>query len=225
MDALCKYAYINPEGCLPVKVLVIGRLDNNTYVLSDGEGPHAETIVIDPAGDVDAILQVIGDNHLTSILVTHHHNDHVFGLAELVERTHAPVLASQIDAVKIEQAQPGIFSDAEKVPGTHVDVKLQHGDTITVGSLTLTALLTPGHTKGGMCFYLPGNDGSGMLFSGDTLFRGTTGRIDFEGGSEEDMRASLRNVLSELPDDTVVYPGHGDYTTIGFERKTLLERY
>ena len=225
MDARCTYAYINTEGCIPVKVLVIGRLDNNTYVLTDGEGPYSSAVVIDPAGDVDAILQVVGESRLTSILVTHHHNDHVLGLAELVKRTHVPVLASQIDAVKIEQAQPGIFSDADSVPGTHVDIKLQHGDTIEVGSLTLTALLTPGHTRGGMCFYLSGTEGSGMLFSGDTLFRGTTGRIDFEGGSEEDMRASLRNVLAQLPDDTVVYPGHGDYTTIGFERKTLLERY
>ena len=108
----------------------------------------------------------------------------------------------------------------------HVDRQVADGDTIELGSLKFKVIHTPGHTKGGICLYLPGFDGKpGLLFSGDTLFRGATGRVDFEGGSAREMRASLRNKLAPLPDNTIVIPGHEGLTTIGIERHRVIEAF
>lgn len=209
--------------CVDVEYLVLGQLQNNVYLISDGEG----TMVVDPSCDVDAILAALGDRKLDAIVLTHNHNDHTGAAAALREATGAVVVASEADAEGVEHPAPGAFLDA--APACPVDRRVSHGDVVTVGGMAWKVIATPGHTKGSMCLFLIpqfGNheDGLPVLVSGDTLFAGTVGRTDFEGGSMAEMAASIKK-LAFLPDDTAVLPGHHDLTTIGAERRRVFARF
>ena len=182
-------------------------------------------MVVDPAGDAEAIQKALGWFKLETIVCTHDHNDHLVALPELAAATGAKVISSNADSRIIEKGQPGYFGDWDAVAPVHVDRKVNDGDTIKLGSLEFRVMLTPGHTKGGICLYLPGFDGKpGVVFTGDTLFRGATGRVDFEGGNANEMRASLKK-LGKLPDSTIVFPGHEGLTTIGIERHRVIEAF
>lgn len=226
MRANCKRVVTIEDGVVPVTVLVIGVMDNNCLIVSDGKEEGSPALVVDPAGDAEAIIRALGWFKLEYIVCTHNHNDHLVALPELERATGATVVASAADAPLIESGQKGYFGDWDSVGPVHVDRIVSDGDTIRLGSLEFKVLLTPGHTKGGLCLYLPGANGKpGLLFSGDTLFRGATGRVDFEGGSATEMRASLRTKLAPLPDSTIVFPGHEGLTTIGTERRRVIEAF
>ncbi len=205
--------------CVDVGILVMGPLENNVYLISDGAG----TLVVDPTADADAIIEALEDRPLDAILLTHAHWDHTGAAAELRKRTGAKVIASAVDAPDIEcPRDTGTSRMAEACP---VDVRVHQGDTVDVGNMAWKVLETPGHTPGSLClFIIPafGNhaDGLPVLISGDTLFKGTFGRTDFEGGSLEAMGRSMKK-LAALPDDTAVLPGHNGLTTIGNERSTF----
>lgn len=209
--------------CVDVSYLVLGPLQNNVYVISDGKG----TMVVDPSCDVDRIIAALDGRKLDAIVITHAHYDHVGAAAELRAATGAPVIASAIDAPFIEDpSDPMTSHQAKACP---VDHTVDHGDVIGVGGMQWKVVSTPGHSSGSIClFMIPqfGNhaDGLPVLVSGDTLFAGTVGRTDFKGGSMTDMRASLKK-LAALPDDTVVLPGHNDLTTIGAERLRVFARF
>ncbi len=226
MRANCKRINTESRGCVPVDVLTIGMMDNNCLIVSDGREDGSPAMVVDPAGDAPAIIKALGNRSLKYIVCTHNHNDHVVALPKLAKETGAKVVVHAADAAVIEAGQPGIFGAWDCVEGLRVDVKVSDGDVIKVGSLGFKVIHTPGHTKGGICLYLPGFDGKpGLLFSGDTLFCGATGRVDFEGGSAKEMRASLRTKLAPLPDSTIVFPGHESLTTIGIERHRVIEAF
>lgn len=226
MRANCKRQMTDTHGCLPVTVLTIGPMANNCFIVSDGREEGAPALVVDPAGDPEAIIKALGWLKCEYIFCTHDHNDHLIGLPELAKKTGAKVVASAADSKLIKSGQPGYFGNWDSVAPVNVDKIVKDGDTLKLGSLEFEVLLTPGHTKGGLCLYLKGFDGMpGILFSGDTLFCGATGRVDFEGGSAREMRASLRNKLAPLPNNTVVYPGHEGLTTIGAERRRVLESF
>ena len=223
MDKL-KRAYVDTHGHMPVTIMQIGGYDTNTYVISDGNGEGAPTMVIDPAGDAQAIMKAIGWKKVEVIVATHEHNDHLVGLPDLVKMTGAPVVASVKDSKLIESGQPGWMGAWDAVAPVKVDRKVSEGDIIELGSLKFRVLMTPGHTPGGMCLLLESDEGPDMLFAGDTLFNNGVGRVDFDGGSARDLRKSLRR-LATLPETTVVYPGHGPYTTIKAEKKRTLLSY
>ena len=220
------------EGCVPVTILVIGPIDNNTLIVSDGRQEGAPAMVVDPSGDPDAIMSALGWFTLERIVLTHNHHDHVAALPELVERTGAQVFCHAADAGLIERGQENP-SDPEHpfIEGVPVDRKVADGDVVRVGSLEFQVIHTPGHTKGGICLYLPAASDDagimkpGILLSGDTLFCGATGRVDFEGGSAREMRRSMREKLAPLPDATIVFPGHENLTTIGMERHRTIEAF
>lgn len=212
------------EGlCVDVRCLVMGMIDNNVYIVSDGCG----TFAVDPSTNASEIVSVLGGAKLDGIVLTHFHWDHVGAAAELRELTGAPVFASDIDAMQIEDPEPGFAS--RTAPPCTVDRRLASGDVVEIGDMKWKAILTPGHTKGSMCFFcIPqfGNHPEGLpvLISGDTLFEGTTGRTDFPGGSDAEMAESIKR-LAKLPDDVAVLPGHNSPTTIGAERQRVFARF
>lgn len=215
----------NVKGtCVPVEYLVLGMLENNVYLISDGEA----TIVVDPSCQSEAIMEALGGRTLDAIVLTHRHFDHVGAAKELRDKTGALVIASKIDAPCIsgkEKISPG----DRKFDPCPIDHVVDDGDILKIGTMPWKVIFTPGHTKGSMCLFLDSQfgtdpEGAPVLVSGDTLFRGTIGRTDFPGGDMGDMRRSLKR-LAVLPDSTVVLPGHNDLTTIGEERRRVFAHY
>lgn len=209
--------------CVDVSYLVMGPIENNVYLISDGVG----TMVVDPSRDAPRILEALGGAKLDAIVLTHAHWDHTGAAADLRAATGATVYASAVDAAEVEHPHAG-FASRTAAPCS-VDVRLSHGDVVRVGNMQWKTIATPGHTKGSMCLFMVppfGNhaDGLPVLVSGDTLFAGTVGRTDFEGGSMREMAASIKK-LAKLPDDTVVLPGHNDLTTIGAERRRVFAHF
>ncbi len=194
-------------GAAAPEVHVVGFYQVNCYLLHDGKG---RAVCLDPGDDADLLLERLAARgaRLEAILLTHAHWDHVGAVADLAEAHGAPVLLHEADVPLLAQWSPRPVRPARL---------LTDGDAVRAGGFAFRVLHTPGHTPGSLCFLLEA--GEPWLFSGDTLFRGTVGRTDFPGGSAADLRRSLRTKLLPLPDATVVYPGHGDPTTMGRERR------
>jgi glyoxylase-like metal-dependent hydrolase (beta-lactamase superfamily II) len=172
-------------------------------------------IVIDPGGSPDAIQEALSglDNvRFERIINTHGHPDHTSEDGLVKRLTGARVNMHPADAVFFDPENPVTKSMGMRPPYPVVDAELHEGDIVKVGLLSFEILHTPGHTPGGICLF-----GEGVLFSGDTLFSGTFGRYDLPGGSRADLYNSLKRLL-DLPENTVVYPGHGLDTTIGEEQ-------
>ncbi|MBC2888331.1 MBL fold metallo-hydrolase [Gordonibacter massiliensis (ex Traore et al. 2017)] len=210
--------------CVSVEYLVMGMLENNVYLISDGDA----TMVVDPTCKADKIVEALGGRKLDAIVLTHRHSDHVGAAKDLADKTGAPVIASAIDAPLISGEQSLPRDDTRFAP-CPVDRTVSDGETLNVGRMPWKIIVTPGHTKGSMCLFLDpertANPAAApVLVSGDTLFCGSIGRTDFVGGDMNDMRRSLKR-LEQLPDDTVVLPGHNSLTTIGAERKRVFAFY
>ncbi|MDR0434318.1 MAG: MBL fold metallo-hydrolase [Gracilibacteraceae bacterium] len=174
-------------------------------------------VLIDPGGDAPAILAQVREAgvRVEQIVLTHGHYDHIAALDEARDALNAPAAIHAADAAMLPDPSlnlsrlfglNGRLRPAEKL--------LADGDEIIVGGLSLRVLHTPGHSPGGICLY-----GSGVLFSGDTLFRSSVGRSDFPGGDERLLLNSIRERLFPLDDATLVYPGHMEETTIGWEKR------
>ena len=198
---------------IKVGCLTIGVLENNTYFLHR-EGEY-DCILIDPAKDGDTIVTRLREKGLEvkAIFLTHGHFDHLLGVAGVKKVSDAPLYGGKDDAELFINPELNHSNKFNNKVSIKLDKELSEGDEITVGSMKCKVLATPGHTAGSICFYF---EEEGLLFSGDTLFFETTGRTDFETGSDGDLRKSIDRLL-KLPPETVVYPGHNDFTTIGHE--------
>ncbi len=174
-------------------------------------------VVIDP-GTIDEKIQsfLLGAaDKERLILLTHCHFDHIGGADYLRAKTGVKIAIGAFEAPFLEDMR---FTLSDRfyanVAPFKADLTLLDGQSFCVGDIELKAILTPGHTKGGMCYFT-----NGFLFSGDTLFKGTAGRTDLPGGSEEELFLSLQKIVDFFPEETVVYPGHGLSTDIATEKR------
>jgi hydroxyacylglutathione hydrolase len=218
------------------EILPVGMLQCNCHIIGDPK--TREALVIDPGDDAERILDVIRRHELrvSAIVITHTHIDHVGGLRRIREATGAPVRmhADDLELYRMLDVQAAWIGckPPEKV---EVGELLREGDLVRWGRFEAQVLHTPGHTRGSVCLYMPSGmpEGRaaavaaksterepGRLFAGDTLFAGSIGRTDLWGGSFETIMRSLKGKVLELPDETIVYPGHGSSTTIGEERES-----
>jgi hydroxyacylglutathione hydrolase len=196
--------------------ITVGITQTNCYLVGC-EQTH-EGVVIDPGGNPERILEAIAQNGLVVryVLNTHCHFDHMAANADIVAATGAP-LALHPDELPILEARGGSswfgVSVRESPPP---DVELEPGQVLEVGGLRIEVLYTPGHSPGGVTFYL---EREGAAFDGDTLFAMGVGRTDLPGGDWETLMRSIREVLFALPADTTLYPGHGPQTTVEREKE------
>jgi glyoxylase-like metal-dependent hydrolase (beta-lactamase superfamily II) len=200
---------------LIIKKLEVGPIMANCFIL--GCEDTREAVVIDPGDDADQILMILAKEKLTVkyLINTHGHFDHVGANRRMKEVTGAKLAIHPDDVPMLSELSRSAASfglSAENSP--EPDLLLHDKDTVRFGNITLTVIHTPGHSRGGIALYTPGH-----LFAGDTLFAGSIGRTDLPGGDYDTLIASIKRKLLVLPDDTVVYTGHGPETTIADEKR------
>ncbi|WP_121013141.1 MBL fold metallo-hydrolase [Hydrogenivirga caldilitoris] len=198
-----------------IEVIPVGPLAVNCSVVADDRTGKA--IVIDPGADAQKIIEVAKEFEVIGVLNTHGHIDHVGQVKTVKEYFNVPFYLHKEDLYLIEdEIWEGFSRYIGAVPCPPPDEYLEEGMEISVGDLKLRVLHTPGHTPGLCCFYI---EDENILIAGDLLFKGSIGRTDLPGGNPEEMKASLKRVFTELPDETIVICGHYEETTIGHERK------
>jgi glyoxylase-like metal-dependent hydrolase (beta-lactamase superfamily II) len=202
---------------LMVRGVVVGVFQENCWVI--GSRRTREGIVIDPGDEPETILELARDMGLTVKLIvsSHAHVDHIMGVRGVQERTGAPFLLHPDDlAIARSMATSAArFLGYAPPPPPEPNALLTDGDIVEVDGLQLQVIHTPGHTPGSVSYYT-----NGLLFSGDTLFRGSIGRTDLPGGDYAQIMRSIMGKLLTLPDDTIVLPGHMQETRIDVERQT-----
>ncbi len=192
------------------KLAVDEQMSNNCYLLRCRE--TGDQVLVDAASDAPTLLSLVGDAGLTTVVTTHQHWDHHRALADVVAATGAQVLAGAPDAAAITEQT-----------GVPVDRELAQGDTVAVGSCTLSVIALAGHTPGSVALLYEDPAGSPHLFTGDSLFPGGPGRTTRPEDFTSLMDDLESKVFGRLPDDTWFYPGHGNDSTLGVERPSLAE--
>jgi hydroxyacylglutathione hydrolase len=200
-----------------IKTLTVGSFAANCYIVASSE--TSQGMIIDPGADADTIMRTVQQAELSIsiIVITHAHMDHVGALREVQQKTSARFAVHEAEKGFVFSAPMRMLTSLGVSPvksPPNPDRLLNDGDVIDIGDLHFKVLYTPGHSSGGICLL-----GHGVVFSGDTLFKLGIGRTDFPGMSHERLIKSISEKLMVLPDETVVYPGHGPPTTIGDERR------
>ena len=200
-----------------IETIPVGITQTNCYVV--GSDQSREGVVIDPGAASGTILAAIERAEITIryVINTHGHFDHIGANAEIVAATGATLAVHSGDVPMLRLGGGAALFGLAGQQSPEPDLELEDGQVIRVGDLSFETLHTPGHSPGGVTLYL---SDCGVAFDGDLLFAGGVGRADLPGASWESLMRSIHEVLFVLPDDTVIYPGHGPTTTIGRERRT-----
>lgn len=195
-----------------VESVTLGPLETNCYLLGDRE--TREAVVIDPGAPEPALEQLVRDWVVRGIVLTHAHWDHFGGAGFLVGKTDAPLLLGVDDLDLYRDPSANLAA----LLGPDVELPepnrlLKAGSTLECGNLQLLVAAAPGHSPGGIIL-----KGEGLAFTGDTIFANAVGRTDLPGGDETALFSTIEKEILTLPDETVLYPGHGPKTTVGQER-------
>lgn len=202
-------------GLLKCESQVVGPIETNCYFLYDEE--TKDCLIFDPGYEADKIMDFVRekDFHVKGILLTHGHFDHIMAAEQVRKETGVEICAAQEEREVLADPSLNSSSMVRGSVSLTADRWFRDGQELEMLGQTMRCILTPGHTKGGMCYYFPK---AGMLFSGDTLFQESVGRTDFPTGSSRELIQSVREKLLVLPDAVRVFPGHGMMTTIQNER-------
>lgn len=197
-----------------VERMPVGVYAANCYIVYNEDTKNG--VIIDPGGDGKEIVERINQLgvNVKYIILTHGHGDHIGGVLDVKRAFNAPVLIHELDVEYLSDPEKNLSS---MMPMNEIeiepDLRLKGGDVFKLDNYDIEIIHTPGHTKGGISIKIGDN-----LFTGDTLFAGSIGRTDFEGGSYSDIISSINDKLIKYPDETIVYPGHGPSSSIGREK-------
>jgi glyoxylase-like metal-dependent hydrolase (beta-lactamase superfamily II) len=200
------------EGTIAVDRFELGPIGTNCYVVRASRGAE-EAVVIDPSGDTPQLrLELAGlGTRCAAILITHGHWDHLLGVADLADGTHAPVHMAEDEQALLENL-PDLVPAGVHARSHKADVLLKGDETLELAGVSFETLRVPGHSPAHLAYYADGS-----LFSGDVLFSGSVGRTDLPGADWDTLVETLRDLTERFPPETVVYSGHGPPTTLGAE--------
>lgn len=202
---------------MKIKRIQAGMYAANCYIVYS-EDEIKEAVIIDPGGDYESIIKEVKNNELSVkwIVLTHGHGDHIGAVNAIKKYFNVPIMIHKDDKEMVKDSALNLSVNMSMGGiSFEPDQLLSDGDKIDFGDSHLTVIHTPGHTKGGICLYSPG-----VLITGDTLFEGSIGRTDLFGGNYDSLMRGIKNKLLQLPEDTVIYPGHGGQSTLKKEKIT-----
>ncbi len=196
--------------------MVLGMCQTNCYFLYREDSK--DCILIDPADQGHQIHHALTKNGfvIQAILLTHGHFDHIWGANEVRELSGVKMYAYEAEKELLNSEKLNVSKGAGRPYTAEADGYLQDGEEVTAAGMTCRCIATPGHTAGSCCYYF---EEAGILVSGDTLFQESVGRTDLPTGNMRTLVESVKQKLFVLPEETKVYPGHGDSTTIGYEKR------
>lgn len=199
-----------------IKTCPVGQLGTNCYVMY--RESFKKAVIVDPGGDGAHILDMCRELSLIpeAVLLTHGHFDHILAVSDIKEAfPEAKIIAGDQEKGLLTDPAVNLSSSFGKACRVEADEYAEDGAILSLGGMTFHVLFTPGHTSGSVCYLIPSES---VLISGDTLFSESLGRTDFPTGNQSMIIRSITERLFALPEDTMVYPGHGDMTTIGHEK-------
>lgn len=213
-----------------IEPCVVGMIGTNCYIVyrkeeKKKEGEYAPAAVIDPGDNAPYILNRCKELGVKpeAVLLTHGHFDHILAVEDVRRALNIPVYAGEKETALLSDADMNLSRTGGKKTSLKADRWLKDGEVLELMGAKWKVMFTPGHTEGGVCYYIEEEQ---ILFSGDTLFCQSVGRTDFPTGNSTELIRSVTGLLVSLPDETRVYPGHGEGTSIGYERKrNPLARY
>lgn len=201
---------------LKIGKVVMGSVQTNCYFIYQEN--EKKIIVVDPADKGEYLYNAFTEAgfEIAAILLTHAHFDHIWGCNKLRELSGVQVFACEDEKELCESAKLNVSEDVGRPYTVTVDWYLRDGEEVTIEGMKFKVIATPGHTQGSCCYYFEDDN---ILVSGDTLFEGSVGRTDLPTGNGNTLSRSLKERLMILPDETLVFPGHGNGTTIADEKK------
>jgi len=200
---------------MDARCVTVGPLQENCYIVRRDGADRA--LVVDPGEEAERLIAAIEGLTIEAILLTHTHFDHVGAVAALARHTHAPVYCPKLEVPILQDINAYLFPGFGPFESYDPEETIEGGEQLTLAGIDIDVIFTPGHSPGHVSFSIVDEL---LLLDGDVLFQGSIGRFDLPGGDYPTLMQSIGTLLSTLPDETAVLPGHGPATTLGRERAT-----